>query len=131
MIEKKALAPAEKRELVKYVKEAHGMSIRQGCAAFKISSSVYYYQPKEQDDGEISQVLDDLSELHPGWGFWKMYRTLRRGGHEWNHKRVHRVYVSKGMNIGRKRKKRLPARVKETHAVSLGAEYLLEHGFYA
>ena len=96
-----------------YLQVEYGLSIRRGCAAIKLSSSVYYYQATERNDDELPQALDQLAEQYPRWGFWKMYWVLSKQGYPWNHKRLHRVYVAKGMNIRRKRKRRLPARVKE------------------
>lgn len=95
------------------MEKEHKLSVRQGCRLLKLSTSVYYYQPKVKDDQPLIDSLDQGVELYPGWGFWKLYRWTRRSGHIWNHKRLHRVYVEMGLNIRRKRKKRLPARVKE------------------
>ncbi|MEM6765225.1 MAG: IS3 family transposase [Bacteroidota bacterium] len=93
-----------------YCQEEYQLSIRKGCKLFSLSSSVYYYQPVEKDDAVVIEQLDQLAETHPRWGFWKMYHWLRLKGYSWNHKRVYRVYVSKGMSIRRKAKKRLPTR---------------------
>lgn len=104
--------PAEKRELVDYARNGHGLSFRQACLLFCLSSSVYYYQAKRKDDTEIITQLSSLSDEHKRWGFWMMYHRLRNLGYRWNHKRVYRVYTQMRLNLRSKRKKRLPARVK-------------------
>src|SRR5690606_40575864 len=70
---KKALGPAEKRELVGYAREDFGMSLRQVCAVFNISTSVFYYRAKRTDDTEVIEQLSKLASLHRTWGFWMMY----------------------------------------------------------
>jgi len=54
-----------------------------------------------------------LAEQHQTWGFWTMHHRLRNLGFGWNHKRVYRIYKSMKLNLRSKRKKRLPARIKE------------------
>ena len=78
-----------------------------------MSKSVYYYKPLPKDDAPIEEALKKKAEEHSEEGFWKAYGRIRNEGNPWNHKRVHRVYVSLGLPLRRKIKKRLPARVKE------------------
>lgn len=78
-----------------------------------MSKSVFYYTPLPKDDTDIEQALQEKAEAFSEEGFWMAYERLRNEGKTWNHKRMHRVYVSLGLPLRRKVKKRLPARVKE------------------
>ena len=63
------------------------------------------------------EKLLELAEHYPRRGFGKLFSILRRQGHRWNHKRVHRVYCELKLNIRRKGKKRLPKRNPESLSV--------------
>ena len=94
--------------------DQHNLSIRQACKIVNIPRSTYQYKIKNKDgDLQIIQLLGELVEKHPSIGFWKCYHRLRRQGYQWNHKRVYRVYTQMKLNIRRRAKKRLPARVKQ------------------
>ncbi|MEL6676861.1 MAG: IS3 family transposase [Bacteroidota bacterium] len=113
LIEKKPLSPDQKRSSVAYLQSEHGLSLRKSCRIVNLSSSVYYYQPKERNDHVLINALSDSSDQHPRYGFKKLFNMLRNQGFGWNHKRVYRVYRQLGLNLRRKRKRRIPARVKE------------------
>jgi len=90
------------------------MSLRQACMLFALSSSVYYYRARRKpEDAHIRSKLAELAELHSQWGFWLMHHHLRENHYRWNHKRVYRIYTEMGLNLRRKYKKRLPARIKQ------------------
>jgi len=99
---------------VGFMIDQHNLSIRQACRIVNIPRSTYQYNIKNKDgDIQIIQLLGELVEKHPSIGFWKCYHRLRRQGYQWNHKRVYRVYTQMKLNIRRRAKKRLPARVKQ------------------
>lgn len=99
--------------MVGYAHVHHELSIRQACMLLSIAISVYYYHPRPSDDHLIRSALSDLAQLNTNWGFWMMHHHLRHLGYLWNHKKVYRIYTEMGLNLRRKYKQRLPARVKE------------------
>jgi putative transposase len=88
------------------------VSISRACLLLGFSRSNYYYKSKK-DDNELIDTLSALAEKHSGYGFWKLFKRLRKSGHYWNHKRVYRIYKLLNLSMRRKSKKRLPARVKQ------------------
>ncbi|MFJ5434024.1 IS3 family transposase [Pectobacterium sp. CHL-2024] len=110
VIGKKALKPAIKRELVSYLTAQFTMSIRQACRTLSLSWTVYLYQPDTRRNEPVIQALTEMAERYPRYGFKKLFQKLRRQGHAWNHKRVHRIYCLLKLNFRRKGKQRLPVR---------------------
>ena len=94
------------------MQEAHGVSIKRGCAALKFARSAYYHTPRDWQahDREIMDALNQLVEAHPRWGASKYIRRLRALGYGWNHKRIYRIYRQLGLNQPRRTKRRLPKR---------------------
>lgn len=105
------MRPPEKREAVDYLVAEHGLSKARSCKAVKLSRSAYYRKVINKDDHEV--IDDVLVEKHPRWGFWLCFDALRLEGKRWNHKRVHRVYKSMGLNLPRRKKRRLPERPRQ------------------
>lgn len=99
--------------LVQFMIEEHGVSQRQACQALSVPRSSYQYTPTSKNDTPLIQELEGLVSRHPAIGFWQSYYRIRRKGFIWNHKRVYRVYTALHLNIRRRYKKRLPARVKQ------------------
>ena len=95
---------------MEYLQETYQVSIGRACEVMNLSRSVYYYQ-SQRDDHMLIDKLQDLAEKRPTEGFWKMYYRIRKEGHLWNHKRIHRVYKLLRLNMKRKGKRRLPARI--------------------
>lgn len=91
----------------------HGLTQRQACRCMGLARSTAQYRKHPPDDTAIIQGLGQLTEKHPAIGVWQCHYRLRILGHHWNFKRVYRVYTRMGLNIRRRSRKRLPARVKQ------------------
>lgn len=73
--------------------------------------SMWYYVSKK-DDSVIEAKLQQLAEQLPHRGIDEYYGRLRNEGFPWGRKRVLRVYRGLGLQLRRKRKRRLPSSIK-------------------
>lgn len=91
----------------------HQISERKACSALQLPRSSYQYQAKAKQDDKYCELLNELVNSRPSIGFWLSYHRIRRMGEIVNHKKLYRIYTSMKLNIRRRSKKRLPARVKQ------------------
>lgn len=95
--------------------DERALPVSRACRAVNLGRTSYYHQPRDQAEHD-APVIDRLNEVigkHGRWGFWKCYHWMRFKGDTWNHKRVLRIYRSMKLNLPRRTRRRLPARVKE------------------
>lgn len=105
--------PDQKGSLAEHMIIEHGISQRQAYKAVSLPRSSGCYKHKIKDAKAVIDQLNKLVDKHAAIGFWQTYYRLRMKGFSWNHKRVYRVYTKLHLNIRRRSKKRLPARVKQ------------------
>jgi len=113
--------PADRREAVDLLIKEHQCSTSKACKIVQLPRSSYQYQKRPKDDSEIQDALTVLVSKHPAIGFWQSYYRLRNKGKNWNHKRVRRIYREMNLNIRRRAKKRLPARIKQPLVIPTAA----------
>jgi putative transposase len=108
------VTPFERREAVRVMHE-QGLSVARACQAARLSRAAYYRQgvDRASRDRPVMEALNGVVAEHHRWGFWKCYDRLRNTGHGWNHKRLWRVYRAMKLNLPRRTKRRLPARVRQ------------------
>jgi len=109
------VTPAAKREVLAVLVQEHRISVRRACQAVRLSRAAYYRPPRSRlgRDGDVIAALNAVVARHSRWGFWKCFYRLRRAGYRWNHKRVHRVYCALRLNLLRRTKRRVPARLRQ------------------
>jgi putative transposase len=109
------VTPSAKREILAALVQDHGLPVRRAGQAVRLSRAAYYRPPRARllRDADIVTALNDVVARHTRWGFWKCFYRLRRAGHRWNPKRVHRVYCALRLNLPRRTKRRVPARVRQ------------------
>jgi putative transposase len=99
--------------MIKYATTVFKISILKACKIFNMSRSVYYHEPRKNEDSEIKSLLLQLAQKHIRWGFDKMYAAIRHKGYGWNHKRIRRVYCELKLNLRKKPKKHFLRRYKK------------------
>lgn len=92
--------------------EDSSVSVGRACRVISLQRSVWYYQSRKNDQ-EVMDKLQHYAELYPTRGFDEYYGMIRNEALIWNRKRVLRVYRSMKLGLRRKRKRRLPARIKQ------------------
>lgn len=97
---------------MEYLVEEMQIPVQRACRVVNLTRSQWYYQSK-RDDSEIIAALDTLATELPTRGFDTYYGRIRAHGRKWNRKRVLRLYRKMNLALRRKRKRRLPARVKQ------------------
>jgi putative transposase len=86
--------------MVQTVVEQQQASLRRVCRVVGQRRATVYAKAKPVNaDQLIGEQLIALSVKYLNWGFALMFGWLRLAGHEWNHKRVYRVYKSLKLNL--------------------------------
>jgi putative transposase len=88
----------------------HGLSVRQACQAACLARSAFYAPRRPRDDGPIVAAIETYVRDNPRHGFDKLYPSVR--GQGFGKSRLYRVYRALRLNIKRRGKRRLPARVR-------------------
>jgi putative transposase len=84
--------------------------VRQACRAARLARSAFYAPRCPRDDGPVIAAIEGYVHENPRHGFDKLYPVLRTQG--FGKCRLYRVYKALKLNLKRKGKRRLPARVK-------------------
>jgi len=106
------VTPSAKRQAIALLVTEHRLSVVHACRVVRLARAAWYQPPRDRlvRDAAVIDALTTLVERNGRWGFWKLYGRLRHTGHEWNHKRVHRIYCALRLNRARRTRRRVPRR---------------------
>jgi putative transposase len=90
----------------------HGLSQRQACRASGIARSTLRYRAVARDDSGLIEFLEQHVAVNPRHGLGLIYDSARHQGKPWGKTVMWRVYCDLKLNLPRRSKKRLPARIK-------------------
>ena len=99
-------APA-RRELVRKLK-AHGLSERHALRVVGMSASAFRYQCAPDRNEALREQIVALALRHRRYGAAMIDLKLRQHGLIVNHKRVDRLYALAGLQVMRRRRKKVP-----------------------
>lgn len=101
------MTPADRRRAVEHVRQVVGISERRACELVAMHRSSQRYRARRKGDEAVRSRIVSLARGHRRWGYRMVHDVLRRAGWGVNHKRVRRIYVEEGLQIRRRRRKKL------------------------
>ena len=96
-----------KRAVVGFLQESYELSQQRACAAIGFLRSTCRYLRRRRDDARLRQRIKELAEKRPRFGYRRLWLMLQRERFHVNPKRVHRVYREEGLQVRRRRRKRV------------------------
>lgn len=99
-------APA-RRDLVRHMTQ-QGLSERHALRVIGMSASAYRYQPTADRNQDVRAQIVALAHRHRRYGAGMIYLKLRQTGLQVNHKRVERLYREAGLQVRRRKRKKVP-----------------------
>jgi len=105
-------APA-RREVV-HALANRGLSERHALRIVGMSASAYRYQPAPDRNQVLREQIVALAHRHRRYGAGMIYLKLRQTGQQVNHKRVDRLYAEAGLQIRRRKRKKVPMSDRQT-----------------
>lgn len=107
------VGPQAKREVVKHLCEVKKLKPRRACQLVGLESSTYYYKNYSyRDDKPLKTKLIELSQVRARWGLPRLFVLIRREGFMDNYKRVRRIYNESGLQIQKRKRKKLRGHLK-------------------
>ncbi len=101
------MRPAGKRVVVSHLVQAHRLSQRRACRLAELNFSTWQYRACRKEQAGLRERIKELAYERRRFGYRRLHALLRREGWRVNHKAVHRIYVEEGLQVRKRRRKRV------------------------
>ena len=101
------MSAPSRRDLVRYMIDK-GLSERRALRVIGMSPSAYRYQPAQDRNCALKEKIIALAQRHRRYGAGRIYLKLRQAGEIVNHKRVDRLYAEAGLQVKKRKRKKIP-----------------------
>ena len=85
-----------------------GLSERHALRVASMSASAYRYQPRPDGNVALREQIILLAQRYRRYGAGMIYLKLRQAGEIVNHKRVERLYAQAGLQVRKRKRKKIP-----------------------
>ena len=85
-----------------------GLSERRALRVIGMSASAYRYRPVADRNSALKAQIVALAQRHRRYGAGMIYLKLRQAGVVVNHKRVDRLYAEAGLQVRKRKRKKIP-----------------------
>ena len=101
--------------MLEVLSQEHHLPVQRACRVVRLSRAAYYRPPvsRARADAAVIAALTTVIAHHGRWGFWTCFHRRRLQGHQWNHKRGHRVSCALRLNLPRRTTRRVPQRLRQ------------------
>lgn len=101
------VSPDAKRRGVTHLVQAKGFSQRRACQLVGAArSTIRYRRRRAADEAALVEALQQQVQRHPVYGYRPITALLRRQGWQVNHKRVYRLWLTLGLQLPRRAKRK-------------------------
>ncbi|WP_101686124.1 IS3 family transposase [Chromobacterium sphagni] len=127
-LRKKLVSAPSRRELVRHLVDK-GLSERRSLRLAGMSPSSFRYQPATNRNAALKAKIIVLAHRHRRYGAGMIYLKLRQSGMVVNHKRVDRLYAEAGLQIRKRKRKKIPVADRHPLARPLAANQVWSMDF--
>ena len=99
--------PADKPVAAEYLQTGYKVGLTRACGLIRISRSSYRYQSRRGDDSLLRLAIRQKAQQRKRWGYRRLQVLLQRDGYLDNHKRIYRIYREEGLQVRKRRRRRV------------------------